>query len=317
MIGNQYWTTGIKIRRHADGRWSLGLDYYDDGFANKESTEGTLRVRYVVEDIERAVRLLKADADRLGISFRAPNPDMTPTIYWDDEENPDVPGEHLQLVQNLCALLGWRCCYTDREQRLNHERPAGPIIRAAVRIGDRVFTAWRHHQAIQEAVKAGATKHVDQDAQGFVTQNGRFLSRAQAKAYALYTGQVTELPEGPLLSEYLWDSDGNPLEHPPTKEKPSQLDAWEDCPTKVAFKKADGDDVSKRQKPAAIPELRMRYPRKQWSRGAAWNHLLQHPPKLTLGKTTYVPHTEPKFNPYRKDHDETSWGWLVVAWSEG
>lgn len=101
MIGAGYWSAGIVIyRRSTDGRdWSVSLKFYDSGFAQDQSTEGELRVRYLAADLDAAVDTLKADADRLGIVwFRTPGDDAFldrcdtngtpaggPTVYYDGD----------------------------------------------------------------------------------------------------------------------------------------------------------------------------------------------------------------------------------------
>jgi hypothetical protein len=73
MIGDRYWSLGIRINPHSqkDGewRWTVRLEFYDDGFAQDGSTEGTLTVRYVTTDLDAAIDLLKADAEKLGIRW--------------------------------------------------------------------------------------------------------------------------------------------------------------------------------------------------------------------------------------------------------
>lgn len=89
MIGPNYWTTGIKMRRydssHNGEGWSAALEFLDDGFCSDQpragviSTEGTLHTRYFVhsEDMTAtecavaAAKALVADAERLGIEFKS------------------------------------------------------------------------------------------------------------------------------------------------------------------------------------------------------------------------------------------------------
>ena len=104
MIGPAYWSTGIKIHQGVRGAWSVSLDFYDDGFAEDGSTEGTLRVRYE-GDLDASVDLLKADAERLGIIWR------TPTVYSYDLSGDVDPPSLCATADAQARRLGWEECY--------------------------------------------------------------------------------------------------------------------------------------------------------------------------------------------------------------
>lgn len=71
MIGH-YWTTGIKVKwdGHHKNQWTASLKFYDGGLFQDASTEGTLTLRYYVDDIVAGIKTLKADAQRMGIELQ-------------------------------------------------------------------------------------------------------------------------------------------------------------------------------------------------------------------------------------------------------
>ena len=82
------------------------------------------------------------------------------------------------------------------------------LVASAIRLLDgRVFMGKRHHDAFAAAKAAGVPRMVEvQSEQGFVTEDGTFLSRAAALELALKTGQF-KLPligGDELTSEDLW-----------------------------------------------------------------------------------------------------------------
>ena len=58
------------------------------------------------------------------------------------------------------------------------------IVAAAVKIGDMVWTGERHAPITRES-----DSYVSQSQQGFITDGGAFLSRAEAEAHARECGQ--------------------------------------------------------------------------------------------------------------------------------
>jgi len=79
------------------------------------------------------------------------------------------------------------------------------ITKAAVKLGDDVYTGLRHPQIIHHVVWIGVADYVHQGEQGFVTDDGEFLDRMAASQHAVASGQVKERSSPwPLLSEEVW-----------------------------------------------------------------------------------------------------------------
>jgi hypothetical protein len=93
--------------------------------------------------------------------------------------------------------------------------PKGLICKAAIIFEDKVLTGWRHaairntiiHTCDPTKADMSAIMH-DEFSCGFVTENGRFLTRNQALAYGTMTGQINKTIGSILTSEDLWDVDG-------------------------------------------------------------------------------------------------------------
>jgi hypothetical protein len=114
MIGPRYWSTGIMVRSWDWDQWSVSLEFKDDGFCNHASTEGELKLRYVVFDLTAGIDQLKADAERMGIVWA----DILscPTIYmYGDGEDPDsfYPLNWREIVNEQAARLGWQPGYRE------------------------------------------------------------------------------------------------------------------------------------------------------------------------------------------------------------
>ena len=106
MIGNHYWTTGIEVRH--DGRlWMVNLKFYDSGFCQNDATEGELHVRYRIEDVAQAVRVLKADADRLGIAFKITD-EIRANLYACETEDCPLPANWRDILQPVADEVGLR-----------------------------------------------------------------------------------------------------------------------------------------------------------------------------------------------------------------
>ena len=88
MIGEQYWSTGIKVT-YDRGKWGAECSFFDAGFCQDQSTEGTFKTRYFLPTLAAAIDLVKQDAERLGIVFRQSIPGC-PTLYveGDGEDAP-------------------------------------------------------------------------------------------------------------------------------------------------------------------------------------------------------------------------------------
>lgn len=114
MIGSRYWSTGIMVRWYADGdQWFLSLDFKDDGFCDQASSEGTLKLRYLVDDLQVGIDTLKAEAERFGIAWATSVPSC-PTVYMDgDGESPDrdYPEDWRAVVNAQAGRIGWFPCY--------------------------------------------------------------------------------------------------------------------------------------------------------------------------------------------------------------
>jgi hypothetical protein len=116
MIGEGYWSTGIMVRYYADGeQWSISLEFKDNGFCDKASTEGRLSLRYAVTDLSAGIDTLKADAERLGITWIAQVPSC-PTVYMDgdgEDEDRDYPENWRKVINDQARRLGWATCYRE------------------------------------------------------------------------------------------------------------------------------------------------------------------------------------------------------------
>lgn len=115
MIGRNYWYTGITIRqvgpvneRFPKGAWTAELKYYDNGFCDTASTEGTLHLRYQVPDIVEGVKTLAEDAAILGLRANAAG---GPWIYYyqdGEAENDDFrPDNWAEVCAEVAAAVGF------------------------------------------------------------------------------------------------------------------------------------------------------------------------------------------------------------------
>lgn len=85
------------------------------------------------------------------------------------------------------------------------------FVKAAIRIGDNVYLAWRHHLIINELGPTGKYKPNDFNDQGFIDQDGYYYgSRKFCGYWAWRNGQIKKQVRE-LTSEDLWDNNGNPL----------------------------------------------------------------------------------------------------------
>lgn len=80
------------------------------------------------------------------------------------------------------------------------------IVAAAIRQGELVCSVprpGRHHDVIRAMVGAGVPTPIVGE-QGFVTNEGRFVGRAEARRIAVAAGQGTPAHDRHLFSEDLW-----------------------------------------------------------------------------------------------------------------
>jgi hypothetical protein len=112
MIGPRYWTTGVTIWRSESGRWGVSLHFLDDGFADDRSTEGELKLRYLVEEDElsASIDLLLEDARRLGIEIGRAEAGGASVYYRGDGEDKRFPppADWREILQGQCWRLGWK-----------------------------------------------------------------------------------------------------------------------------------------------------------------------------------------------------------------
>lgn len=110
MIGEAHWYTGMTLIPRGEGKWALRLEFLDSGFCDLKSTEGVLRLRYLVErkDLVQAARVLLEDAEKLGLRGR------DPTVYIQGDgawPSLDYPSDWRELARDLAHRLGWRKIY--------------------------------------------------------------------------------------------------------------------------------------------------------------------------------------------------------------
>lgn len=111
MIGDHYWTIGPVIESCGD-RWCVRLQFADRGFCEDDSTEGELRVRYQIHDLDRAIDVLLEDARKLGIQLgtlegaAGDGGGLGPSVFVEDDDPEFVP-EAIRQAQRL----GWKPVY--------------------------------------------------------------------------------------------------------------------------------------------------------------------------------------------------------------
>jgi hypothetical protein len=85
------------------------------------------------------------------------------------------------------------------------------LIKAAVRVNEDVYCGWRHFHIMWYIKALGIPGPISMDQQGFVDQHGNFFRRACCATLALMSGQLKTIQsDRELLSEDLWDNEGNP-----------------------------------------------------------------------------------------------------------
>lgn len=124
MIGDYYWSTGIKVRyvepyEGKPARWSASADFYDAGFCQDPSTEGHFHTRYAQESLSAAIDVLKADMERMGIVWADWVP-TTPSLYVEGDGKRDdvpLPTNWRELVNAEAERIGWHASYAREEER--------------------------------------------------------------------------------------------------------------------------------------------------------------------------------------------------------
>lgn len=87
-------------------------------------------------------------------------------------------------------------------------RREAKLAKAAIRLGDVVYTGWRHDQILSFMYGAGCARpHIDD--QGFIDERGDFYDRLSGAALLHSRGIPVE--RTPLMSEDLWDNEGKSL----------------------------------------------------------------------------------------------------------
>jgi hypothetical protein len=98
--------------------------------------------------------------------------------------------------------------------KLQHPPPEDArLVKAAVKCGDKVFTSWRHSDAIRHVGQTLGTLTTQED-QGFIDQYGNWYSRYVSARIAVRAHQISweQFRKPSLTSEELWDIDGTPRE---------------------------------------------------------------------------------------------------------
>lgn len=85
------------------------------------------------------------------------------------------------------------------------------IAKAACYHGTRCFVGWRHGDILQQAFAPRRLK-MTQECQGFIDEQGFWWDRRMSAIIVarVYQAGIREVRD-PLISEMLWDNDGNPL----------------------------------------------------------------------------------------------------------
>ena len=95
--------------------------------------------------------------------------------------------------------------------------PEGKLVKAAIVLGDKVYTGYRHAQIRTDMIISGIPQDTidstmnDPWKVGFITENGRFLTRKQSLPYARSIKQINKIIHNEICSEDLWDEQGQPL----------------------------------------------------------------------------------------------------------
>lgn len=91
----------------------------------------------------------------------------------------------------------------DREEAYRAGDPSS-IAAAAILYDDQIWTGARHCDIMVTLLQYDRYEPVTQHMQGFLTDNGIFVSRADARNIAIRAGQLDADHKGVLMSELLW-----------------------------------------------------------------------------------------------------------------
>jgi len=108
MVDKSYWTTGITTTYDSNNTWFVRLDFFDEGFCDEKSSEGTLRMRYSSNRLTLLIDRLIEDAKKLGIEFRDPAIYIEGDGEWEDEI---YPNNWKTVLKKQCKRIGWRFPY--------------------------------------------------------------------------------------------------------------------------------------------------------------------------------------------------------------
>lgn len=112
MIGNNYWATGIIATYHGENQWGLEIIFLDDGFCNEESTQGSIKTRYLT-GLDNGIETLISDAKRLGIELK----DNFVLYAFQDGFSKDypMPKNWISIFENACEKHNLTMIYKETE----------------------------------------------------------------------------------------------------------------------------------------------------------------------------------------------------------
>ncbi len=112
MIGQQYWANGIIATYFGDNQWGLQIDFLDDGFCNEESTQGSIKTRYLT-NLDNGIKTLIEDAKNLGIKF---NDGFTLYAYQDGaSKDYPMPENWVSIFEKACEKHNLAMIYKEKE----------------------------------------------------------------------------------------------------------------------------------------------------------------------------------------------------------
>ncbi len=93
--------------------------------------------------------------------------------------------------------------FSDRKSE--EHRPKERIVAVAMNLGSLIVTlpAPARHNDLMTALFRDLGQMTDSDQEGFLTSEGRFVSRHEARGIAIAAGQVSR-DSGMLISQHLW-----------------------------------------------------------------------------------------------------------------